>query len=84
MDLCPLGGQFEPVDLVYHLKSVGALKMKFVAPMPEQSNTPTMHFSEVSRDPCYGSPETLLKCIVMVSICSGMGATNLKFWVLSR
>ncbi len=58
--------------------------MKFVAPMPEQINTPTMHFSEVSRDPCYGSPETLVQCIVMVPICSGMGATNLKFWVLSR
>ena len=26
--------------------------MKFVASMPEQINTPTMHFSEVSRDPC--------------------------------
>ncbi len=33
--------------IVYRLKSVGALKMKFVAPMPEQINTPTMHFSEV-------------------------------------
>ncbi len=42
--------------------------MKFVAPMPEQMNTPTMHFSE-----------TLLKCIVMVQICSGMGATNFIF-----
>ncbi len=61
-------------SIVYRLKSVGALKMKFVAPMPEQSNTPTMH----------DSPENLLKCIVMVSICSGMGATNLKFWVLRR
>ena len=71
-------------NLVYRLKSVKALKMKFVATMPEQIKTHTMHFSEVLRDPCYGSPETLLKCIVMVPICSGMGATNLKFWVLSR
>ena len=36
--------------LVYRLKSVAALQLKFVAPMPEQINTPTMHFSEVSKD----------------------------------
>ena len=30
------------------------------------------------------SPDTSGKCIVGVPICSGMGATNLKFWVLSR
>ncbi len=45
-------------SFVYRLKSVGALKIKFVAPMPEQITTPTMHFSEVSRDltkkHCYG------------------------------
>ena len=105
-----------------------------VASMPEQINTPTMHFSEVSRD----SPETLLKYIdqkymdwvtylpwsqtkqfflivkraffpralltishndkhkaksvqlgthldiVMVPTCTGIGSTNLKFWVLCR
>ncbi len=39
--------------MVYRLKSVGDLKMKFVAPMPEQIKTPTMHFPEVSRDPSY-------------------------------
>ncbi len=39
---------FAKFTLVYRLKSVGALKMKFVAPMPEQIITPTMHFSEVS------------------------------------
>ncbi len=50
-----------------------ALKMKCVAPMPEQINTPTL-----------GIRKTLLKCSIMVPICSGMGATNLKFWVLSR
>ena len=30
--------------IVYRLKSVGALKTKFVAPMPEQIMTPTIHF----------------------------------------
>ncbi len=33
-----------PFYIVYRLKSVEALKMKFVAPMPEQINTPAMHF----------------------------------------
>ncbi len=64
-------------QVVYRLKSVGALEMKFVAPMPEQSNIPTKCIS-------LSPPEPLLKCIVMVPICSAMGATNLKFWVLSR
>ncbi len=44
--------QMFPPIIGYRLKSVGALKMKFVSPMPEQINTPTMQFSEVSRDPC--------------------------------
>ncbi len=59
----PMGVYWGFMVLVYRLKSVGALKMKFVAPMPEQINTPTMHFSEVSKDPswdltkmhCYGA-----------------------------
>ncbi len=34
--------------LVYDLKSVGALKIEFDAPIPEQTGTPTMHFSNVS------------------------------------
>ena len=33
--------------LVYDLKSVGALKIEFVAPIPEQIATYTMHFSNV-------------------------------------
>ncbi len=57
--------------LVYRLKSVGALKMKFVAPMAEQIKAPTMDFSDTSG-----------KCIIVVPVCSGMGATKLKFWVL--
>ncbi len=32
--------------LVYDL---GTLKLRFVAPMPEHSGTPTMHFPEVSQ-----------------------------------
>ena len=34
--------------LVYDLKFVGALKIEFIAPIPEQTGTPTMHFSNVS------------------------------------
>ncbi len=33
--------------IVYDLKSVGALEIKFVAPIPEQIATTTMHFPEV-------------------------------------
>ncbi len=35
-------------QVVYDLKSVGALKIEFIAPIPEQTGTPTMHFSNVS------------------------------------
>ncbi len=38
--------------------------------MPEQIGTPAMHF------PSYVPPETLEKYIVVVAICSGMGAKN--------
>ncbi len=38
-------------DVVIDLKSVEALKMRFVAPMPEQSGTPPMHFCKLSREP---------------------------------
>ena len=34
--------------IVYRLKSVEAIKMKFVAPMPEQIATTTIHFLKVS------------------------------------
>ncbi len=40
------------ISLVYDLKSVGALKIGFVAPTPEQNGTSTMHFSNVSGEPC--------------------------------
>ena len=36
---------------VYDLKFVGPLELKFVAPMPEQFKTTTMHFNEASRKP---------------------------------
>ena len=49
--------------IVYDLRCVGALEIKFVAPIPEQIATITMHFLKV----------------VGVPICSGMGATNIKF-----
>ncbi len=64
--------------IVYDLKSVGALKIEFVAPMPEQNGTSTMHFSNVPGGP-YVAPDTSGKCIVEVLICSGMGATNFIF-----
>ncbi len=38
--------------LVYRLKSVEAIKMKFVAPMPEQISTTTIHFLKVSGKLC--------------------------------
>ncbi len=34
--------------VAYRLKSVEAIKMKFVAPMPEQIATTTVHFLKVS------------------------------------
>ncbi len=51
--------------------------MKFVAPIPEQIVTTTMHFLKVP-------PDTSGKCTVRVPTCSGMGATKVKFWALSR
>ncbi len=48
--------------VVYRLRTQN---LRFVAPMPEQIGTTTMHFSKVSE-----------KCIEGVLICSGMGATN--------
>ncbi len=38
--------------IVYRLKSVEAIKMKFVAPMPEQIATTTIHFPKVSGKLC--------------------------------
>ena len=35
--------------LVYDLKFVGPLEIKFAAPMPEQTKTTTMHFLDDSR-----------------------------------
>ena len=58
------------MDIVYDLKFVGPLEFELVAPMPEQLKTTTM------------PPDTSGKCIVVVPVCSGMGATKLKFWVL--
>ncbi len=40
------------VHLVYDLKSVGALEIKFVAPIPEQIATTTMHFLKVPGELC--------------------------------
>ncbi len=58
-------------NVVYDLKFVGPLEFELVAPMPEQLKTTTMHFYDTSG-----------KCTVVVPVCSGMGATKLKFWVL--
>ncbi len=38
--------------VVYDLKSVGALEMKFVAPISEQIATTTMHFLKVPGELC--------------------------------
>ncbi len=35
-------------NIVYRLKSIGALEIEFAAPIPEQITTTTMHFSKVS------------------------------------
>ena len=61
------------VVIVYCLRTKN---FRFVAPMPEQVGTPTMHFPDVPGDTCQ---KTLRKCIVVVAICSGMGATNFIF-----
>ncbi len=37
--------------IVYDLKFVGPLEFGFVAPMPEQLKTTTMHFYEAPRKP---------------------------------
>ncbi len=38
--------------IVYDLKSVGALEIEFVAPIPEQIATTTMHFLKVPGELC--------------------------------
>ncbi len=43
--------------IVYDLKSVGPLKFKLVAPMPEQLKTTEIHFYEVSRKPYCCGPD---------------------------
>ena len=40
------------MHLVYDLKSIGALEIKFVAPIPEQIATTTMHFPNVPGELC--------------------------------
>ncbi len=52
-----------------------AQNLKFVALMPEQMGTLTLHFPEVSGG-TYAPLRPWEKCIVVVGICSGMGATN--------
>ncbi len=67
--------------IVYDLNSVRPLDFELVAPMPEQTKSHTIVCSEYPRDSYqYVTPETLEKCIVEVPVCSGMGATKLKFW----
>ncbi len=62
-------------------------KLKFVAPMPEQIGTTTVHFPEARLKFAItkvGRTAPILmtfwshhgKCILVVSVCSGMGATN--------
>ena len=57
---------FTVLFIVYDLR---AQNLRFVAPIPEQIGTPTMHFLELSGG-------QLGKCMVVVAVCSGMGATN--------
>ncbi len=61
---------------------IGTEKLRFVAPMPEQIGTPTMHFSKGHVKIFQHQYEPLdpsQKNNVGVVICSGMGATNLIF-----
>ncbi len=62
------------IHLVYDQRTQN---VNCVAPIPEQIETTTMHFSEVSGD-IYCFLKTSYKCIAVVFICSGMGATNFK------
>ncbi len=64
--------------LVCRLKSVGALKMKFVAPMPEQINTPTMHFLWGIKRCMYEPLDTLWRCPGVGKIWLRGGARNSK------
>ncbi len=44
----PYQSAYRKIILVYHLKSVGFIKIEFVASIPQQIGTSTMHFSNVS------------------------------------
>ncbi len=46
--MTPIIETLTPALLVYNLRTQN---LKFVAPMPEQTGTPTMHFSNVSGGP---------------------------------
>ena len=59
---------------VYRLRTQN---LRFIAPMPERIGNPTMYFPEVSAD-----TYALRNCIVVVAICSCMGATNGILWPL--
>ncbi len=60
---------------------VGPLEFELAAPMLEQLKPPQCISMKPPRKP-YVSHDTSGKCIVVVPICSGMGATKLIYWVL--
>ena len=68
--------------VVYDLKFVGPLEFELVAPMPEQLKTKPPCISLTlclwANKPQFCDPSF----IVVVPVCSGMGATKLKFRVL--
>ncbi len=72
--------------LVYRLRSVGALKMKYVKLTPLQCISLRCQETHVKS---YGSPETLLKCIVMVRVAVHLGVkmadtlSSLLRWIWS-
>ncbi len=72
------------VIVVYDVKFVRPLEFELVAPMPEQLKTTTMHFYKAPRKN-WGTKGVTLKGLLIIStvpVCSGMGATKLKYWVL--
>ena len=68
--------------LVYDLKFVGPLEFESVALHPCPNNRMFQFWTFLLYPTLHVLPDTSGKCIVVVLICSGMGATKLKFWVL--
>ena len=59
---CRIVDSFYKTVIVYDLKSVGSLKIEFVAPIPEQLKTITIHLFEDSGEPYLNLPAEKVGC----------------------